>query len=182
MTGLNQRRSNSLQRRSISAQIRLLRKILAMCHLTLYRSLALATLFSCVLMAGTADAQTPWNQSAAKAFQDAQTTGRPVVVFVGTNWCHFCELMQNKTWSDPTIDQTVQRNFITLKLDGDRDQAIVQELGLQGYPATIVYTPGGQRIAKKEGFMPPAETQQWLAQANQRWKVARSSTTAASKR
>ncbi len=138
------------------------------------RCLTSAALLGFLMVASSVSAQTPWNQSVSKAFADARKTGRPVVVFVGTEWCHYCELMQSQTWSHPTIAQAVQRDFITLKLDGDRDQSIVRELGLQSYPATMVYSPAGQQIARKSGFMPAAETQQWLAQAKQRWRVAAS--------
>ena len=136
------------------------------------RCLSPVALLGVLLLASSATAQTTWNESVAKAFEEARTSGRPVVVFVATDWCHYCKLMQSQTWSHPTISKTVKQDFIPLKLDGDRDQSIVKELGLQGYPATLVYTPSGQQLAKKGGFMPAGETYQWLAQAKQRWQVA----------
>ena len=140
------------------------------------RCLPSVALLGLLLLAGSASAQSPWNQSVTKAFQDARTTGRPVVVFVGTDWCHYCKLMQSQTWSHPTISKVMRQDFIPLKLDGDRDQEIVKKLVLQGYPATLVYSPNGQQISKKEGFMPPAEAHKWLAQAKERWRVVKAKT------
>lgn len=143
----------------------------------LRRSQIIVALSFCLFATSAAFGQSPsntakpaWIKSSAKAFQEAHATGRPVVVFVGTDWCHFCKMMEGQTWSHPTIDQSIRQGFVGLKLDGDRDQQIVSQLGLSGYPATLVYAPDRKLIAKKEGFMSPTDTQQWLGQAQQKYQ------------
>ena len=143
----------------------------------LRRSQVIVALSFCLFATSAAFGQSPldaakqtWVKSSAKAFQESRATGRPVVVFVGTNCCHFCKMMEHQTWSHPTIDQSIRQSFVGLKLDGDRDQQIVSQLGLGGYPATLVYAPDRKLIAKKEGFMAPTDTQQWLGQAQQKYQ------------
>ena len=103
-----------------------------------------------------------WHNSPSTAFAEAEASGRPVLVFVGTQWCHYCKIMQTETWNHPTIVETLAKNFIALKLDGDRDQSIVAPLKLSGYPATLVYTSQGQPVVKHEGKMSAAQTYAWL--------------------
>lgn len=111
---------------------------------------------------GTARGEIPWQRSPEAAFNLARVSGKPILVYVGTEWCHFCEQMKRDTWSDPHVVAVVSQSYETLTLDGDRDKSIVKKLGLNGYPATLLYDSGGHFIAKRDGFMLPAQTLRWI--------------------
>lgn len=111
----------------------------------------------------SASAEIPWQRSPEAVLQSARQTGKPILVFVTTDWCHYCKKMKRETWADPRVDATVSRDFETLVLDGDRDKQIVKKLDVQGYPATLLYSPNGEFISQQGGFMAPAKTLQWLA-------------------
>lgn len=108
-------------------------------------------------------AEIPWQRSPESVFAKAQQTGRPILVFVTAEWCHYCKKMKRETWQDPRVDQAVSQGFETLVLDGDRDKAVVNKLELRGYPATLVYTPDGRFIEQKGGYMPAGTTLAWLS-------------------
>lgn len=107
-------------------------------------------------------AEIPWQRSPEATFQTARQSGKPILVFVGAEWCHYCEKMKDDTWSDPRIQEVVARNYVALQLDGDRDKRIVKKLDLKGFPATLLYNSGGYFVAKKDGFMLPAQALSWL--------------------
>ena len=107
-------------------------------------------------------AEIPWQRSPEATFQSAKESGRPILVFVGAGWCHYCERMKEDTWSDPHVSEVVSRKYVSLQLDGDRDKRIVGKLELKGFPATLLYNSEGYFVAKKDGFMLPTQTLAWL--------------------
>ena len=116
-----------------------------------------------LLPVSTATAEIPWRTSPESALRSAQQSGKPILVFVTTDWCHFCKKMKRDTWSDPRVDAAVSGQFETLVLDGDRDKKIVGKLGLRGYPATLIYTPGGHFVEQKGGYIAPEVALRWFS-------------------
>lgn len=114
------------------------------------------------LNAHDAIAEINWQKSPTAVLESAKASGKPILVFIGTDWCHYCKLMERETWSDPSVSEPVSQQFETLMLDGDRDRQIVERLGLQGYPATLLYTHQGRFATERDGFMPATQTIQWL--------------------
>lgn len=108
-------------------------------------------------------AEIGWQSSPQQTLRAARLSGKPILVFVTTDWCHYCKKMKHETWSVPQVEAAVSRNFETLVLDGDRDKRVVQQLGLRGYPATLVFDPNGNFVAQKDGFMPPGIAMKWLS-------------------
>lgn len=124
----------------------------------------LAFLFA-ILLIGSEQvviAEIPWRQDPKSALDSAKEAGKPILVFVTAQWCHYCQKMKRDTWSDPQVQSVVSQRFETLRLDGDRDQHIVEKLGLRGYPATLVYTPDGRYVDQRGGYLSPAQTLHWL--------------------
>lgn len=130
------------------------------------RSNSLGSIFAVLLLGFSAEfapAEIPWQRSPQAVFEVARQTGKPILVFVSADWCHYCKKMKRDTWSDPRVDAAVSQNFETLVLDGDRDKQIVSKLDLRGFPATLLYSPDGRFLDQKGGYMPPAQTLQWLS-------------------
>lgn len=127
-----------------------------------YRTLFATLVFLLAGAATVASAEIPWQRSPEAALKNARQNGRPILVFVSAKWCHYCTKMKRETWSDPGVQAAVNGNFETLVLDGEKDEAVVNKLGLRGFPATLVYTPEGEFVQQAGGFMPPGKTLAWL--------------------
>ena len=112
-----------------------------------------------------ASAEIQWQRSPRETIASSRQSGKPILVFVTTDWCHYCKKMKNETWSDTNVSRLLPQQFETLLLDGDRDQRLVRKLGLKGYPATLLYTPDGHFVEKRNGFLSPAELTRWLSTA-----------------
>lgn len=114
------------------------------------------------MMPSNVSAEIRWKRDVNRTVQTARQSRKPILVFVETDWCHYCKKMQRETWSDPKLADPVSQHFETLALDGDRDQKIVEPMQLRGYPATLLFSPDGELIAKKGGYMTAEKTMQWL--------------------
>ena len=129
------------------------------------------TAFLFTLLIGAAafplQAEIPWQRSPEAVLQTARQTGKPILVFVSADWCHYCKKMKRETWANPRVYAAVSQHYETLVLDGDRDKTIVKKLELSGYPATLLYSSDGRYVNQKGGYMPPEKTLQWLASQKQ---------------
>lgn len=126
--------------------------------IALFVSVFIATAWN----AAPASAEITWKRDTQRVLADARKSKKPILVFVSAKWCHYCQKMKQETWSDASLSEPVSRTFETLILDGDRDKEIVDQLGLQGFPETLVYTSEGQLIDQKGGFMTVSQTMDWL--------------------
>ena len=63
-----------------------------------------------ILMAGAAWAEDiQWLRSAEQAASIAAQSGKPILVYVRSANCHYCDLMQTNVWQDPETVATVMR-------------------------------------------------------------------------
>ena len=49
---------------------------------------------------------------------------KPILVFIHTNWCKFCLMQQNTTFTDPQTVALLNREYYCLKLDAEHKEAI----------------------------------------------------------
>jgi uncharacterized protein YyaL (SSP411 family) len=123
----------------------------------------IATVAMTLLTAATALAQAgltrgiPWIHSSAEALAAARQANAPILAFVTSSHCHFCQKMEAKTWSDDAVIRQVSSTFVPLRLDADREPKVVESLRIRGFPTTVIFTPEGKVIDSAEGYMPPAK-------------------------
>ena len=125
-------------------------------------ALLLFAAFFSVMHVNTANAEIPWHRTRDSAVQAAQASGKPILVFVTANWCHYCQKMKQETWRSPDVELAVSRQFETLVLEPEKNGDIVQRLGVESLPTTLVFQPDGKLIARKKGFMPATSAIRWL--------------------
>lgn len=97
-----------------------------------------------------------WLKSAEQAALQAEKTGKPILIYVRSATCHYCDKLQNDVWADPQAAEYVQRNYIPLKLSKELNPASVQSLKVKGYPTTLVFSAKREFVGKVEGYLPPA--------------------------
>lgn len=90
----------------------------------------------------------PWGR---EAFELAGRLNRPVLLYVGSDNCEWCALMDTSVYDDPALAALINSRFVPVRVDRDerpdvalRYQSAVQTLsGLRGYPLTVFLTPDG---------------------------------------
>ncbi|MEM6797981.1 MAG: thioredoxin family protein [Planctomycetota bacterium] len=91
------------------------------------------------------------------AWQTAQQSGRPVMVFVTSGNCFYCKKMLAETLSHPQIATATNHRYETAVLSNDRQPELVERLGVKAFPTTIVVGTDGSILASVRGFVEPAK-------------------------
>ena len=85
----------------------------------------------------------PWGN---KAFSKAHADQKPILLAIGTAWCHWCAEMLQTTYCDRTVSQLIERRFIPVWVDAERRPDINERYNLGGWPTTAFLTPAGHLL------------------------------------
>jgi uncharacterized protein YyaL (SSP411 family) len=93
----------------------------------------------------------PWGRA---ALEEAERTGKPILLSIGYAACHWCHVMAHESFEDPETAAVMNRLFVNIKVDReerpDIDQiymAALHALDEQGgWPLTMFLTPRGEPI------------------------------------
>ncbi|MEJ2641540.1 MAG: thioredoxin fold domain-containing protein [Desulfosarcinaceae bacterium] len=72
-------------------------------------------------------------------------------------WCKYCKLMDEQTFSNTAVVAYLNRNFVAMKVDSDKETKMAADFGVQGLPSNWFLTASGERISNRPGFIPPKE-------------------------
>lgn len=95
----------------------------------------------------------PWN---ARAFARATAEDRPILLSISAVWCHWCHVMDETTYSDPGVIETINRHFVPIRVDNDRRPDINARYNMGGWPTTAFLTPDGRTLTGAT-YLPPAQ-------------------------
>lgn len=97
-------------------------------------------------------------QLTIKEFRDKLAGDQPVLVDIGAVWCPPCKKME------PVIKELLESknpSFKLLKIDGGVQEALVQALNINAFPAFIIYKKG-KEVWRKEGLVTKEELRKLL--------------------
>lgn len=132
--------------------------------MTQYRfSLAPLLVWCCFTAAVSAADGVEWLRSAEKAAELSEKTGKPILIYVRSETCYYCDLMQKDVWEDPTIVTMIKRQFIPLKLTREQNKAGVEAMKVKGYPSTLIFSPEREFIGRIDGYLDAEKFQRTVA-------------------
>jgi len=91
--------------------------------------------------------------------------GKPVFLFVSTEWCTFCKKMKAETFVDPGVQNLLNERFVNIIMNPETDGMarftgedisfadLARKLGVSGYPAPFFFSPEGQLIGGQPGYL-----------------------------
>ena len=79
-----------------------------------------------------------------------------VFVDVYATWCGPCKLMDKEVYTDPSVTEYMNANFVSVRMDGETDygRKYAAEQKLEGYPSMFIFSDDGEPISKVVGFTP----------------------------
>ena len=80
---------------------------------------------------------------------------KPIVIIFHADWCHFCKKMDNKTLSDKSVRDYLNKNFIVIKIDTQKDKKTASSYQVMGLPTTWFLESDATRIGPLSGYIPP---------------------------
>ncbi len=70
-------------------------------------------------------------------------------------WCYYCGVMEKETFKDPAIVASLNENFISIKVDFDKETNTSDLYSVKGLPDTIFIAENGNIIGRRPGYIPP---------------------------
>jgi uncharacterized protein YyaL (SSP411 family) len=91
----------------------------------------------------------PWG---AGAFEEAERTGKPILVSIGYSACHWCHVMAHECFEDEYIAGLMNKHFVCVKVDReerpDVDQVYMEAVQMiqnqGGWPLNVFCLPDGR--------------------------------------
>ncbi len=100
----------------------------------------------------------------------AKKENKNIVVDFYTDWCHWCKVMDEKTFQEENVKKKLQKRFVTVRLNAEDANAtatykgnsytnvqLTRAFGVTGYPTLAFLEPDGDIITTVPGYV-PAET------------------------
>ncbi|MDO9392278.1 MAG: DUF255 domain-containing protein, partial [bacterium] len=82
-----------------------------------------------------------------------------------TDWCHWCKVMDEKTYVDPAGAGLMKESFVAVKLNAERENIVnfkgkayteidlARNFDVSGYPTTLFLASDGTVIGKIPGYI-----------------------------
>lgn len=96
-----------------------------------------------------------WQQWSEEIFEQAKRENKLVILDLEAVWCHWCHVMDEKTYHDPAIVKLIQKNYIAVRVDQDANPDISIRYEDYGWPATVIFKADGSELVKRRGYIPP---------------------------
>ena len=98
--------------------------------------------------------QSRWSDA---VFAQAAKDHRFVILDLHAVWCHWCHVMDEKTYGDSKVQALIAKRYLAVSVDADSDPDLNSRYGDWGWPATIVLAADGTEIVKRRGYIPPEQ-------------------------
>jgi thioredoxin-related protein len=93
------------------------------------------------------------------SYDDGMARGKfekkKVFIHFTADWCYYCGVMEKETFKDPAIISSLNENFISIKVDFDKETNTSALYGVKGLPDTIFIAENGSIIGRRPGYIPP---------------------------
>lgn len=106
-----------------------------------------------------------WNHNLKAAHKLAIEQDKPLLIVFGASWCTYCHKLERETLGDKRITAVIERDFIPVHLDFDRDAKVAKILEVERLPCTVILTPQADLLLKYEGYSEYKEYRQTLQSA-----------------
>ena len=120
-------------------------------HIQCIRLLALS-LILCVADVASASESINW-RSYKEGMILSKIEKKKVFLHFYADWCGFCRKMANTTFKDSSLIDYLNENFISIRVDTDREPQTAGTYGVMGLPHTVFLTSRGEPILSVPGYI-----------------------------
>lgn len=89
--------------------------------------------------------------------QRGEAENKKVFIVFNADWCRYCLQMEKETFQNPTVIAYVNRNFVPVSVNSDREERIAAKYSVRGLPSTWFIAENGDRIGNRPGYIPAEE-------------------------
>src|SRR5262245_57997076 len=120
-----------------------------------FRNSLIAVVLLTSVAAEVRSQEVAWRYDYARARQEATDKNLPLLVDVGAADCFWCKQLDGRTFKDPAVATLLNSQFISLKVDGERQKTLANALQVQSYPTLLVASPEGKILNVQVGYLGP---------------------------
>ena len=91
------------------------------------------------------------------ALTRAKATGKQVFIDFEATWCGPCHTMDEWIWTDAGVAARLNQGFIGVKIDADREKALVKRYNITGYPTMLIVDATGKELKRVSDYKSSAE-------------------------
>ncbi len=92
-------------------------------------------------------AEIGWMAWGAEAFNRARSEDKPIFLAISAVWCHWCHVMDETSYSDSRVIESINRDFVPIRVDNDRRPDVNARYNMGGWPTTAFLAPDGTTLA-----------------------------------
>lgn len=88
-----------------------------------------------------------------ETFERAKKENKVILLNLEANWCHWCHVMHDSTYSNTDVINYINEHFIPIKADQDATPELANRYRKFGWPATIFINSEGEDLVKRAGYI-----------------------------
>ncbi len=89
----------------------------------------------------------------ARAIDQVQSGGKPMIVYFYTDWCPYCRKFEKNVLADASVEKKLE-SFVFVQINPDKgslEEKIAQEYRVDGYPTVVFTGASGSRGGEDAG-------------------------------
>ena len=110
-----------------------------------------------LLASGAASGQAAADKIAWHTYESGMARSKfekkKVFLYFYADWCTYCAEMERKTFKDPAVIAALNRNFISIRVDSERDKQAASLYRVKGLPDTWFISETGEVIGHRPGYI-----------------------------
>ena len=109
-----------------------------------------------------------WYDSLDAGWEESRRRGVPMVIFITSERCKYCQAMKRDTWCDAQVRRQLATNFVPIRLTPQDNARVLNRITVTSYPTTLIGVPQGKIIDHRIGYQPPGSIKQLLSKTRRR--------------
>jgi hypothetical protein len=114
---------------------------------------ALLLLLLCAAPRGALADRVTW-RAFAEGKEQAEDSGKKLMVYFRTEWCGYCDRMEQSTFDDEAVIRLLEKQFVPVKVDAEAQRKLAAAFQVRSYPTSWFLTPEGEKILFLPGYAP----------------------------
>lgn len=83
-----------------------------------------------------------------------KSQGKKLYIHFWAEWCSYCLTMEKKTFQNTSIQQRLAKDFISIKVDTDREKSLSEMFKIRGLPDNWFLATNGDIVGHRPGYIP----------------------------
>ena len=111
-----------------------------------------------------------WHNSMETGWAESKRRKVPMVIFITTGRCRYCDAMKHDTWCDQVIGQRLADDFVAIQLTPQQNPSTLSRIKVKMFPTTLIGMPEGKIVDHRIGYQPIGAIHTLLSNARSRIK------------